>query len=799
MGTRVSQMSGTSRSALGTSDVAGTEWGALVSSSAKVLSGGGDSDLLTVLTDEERGRLRFGRSYHARFEDILGPRWGKGLGLYFDVLPHDVRSELESTLRTLGVFKCTSSDQLRAILKPLSDYAKKFGSLFSEHWPFYVNIATVGGYLQPTQIEDFVDEVRQWVGGSVVHKSWAPNVGWSEELFLADLRTGLVDFFSDLPSRSSADARAPSLDEFVREPGFWAGSGASQIVYDARVVVGSESLKLRKNKWRSALGLSPATIRSMLLTRSPQHNKAIQKVEREKVRAVINADDASYLQMSFISLWLEAALANSTKSTLYMDKTQLADFWTDSAKEVRSGVNVPLDQSHFDWQQNSKMINLFLDVVEEVVRFAPHAEEYESVLGALRFKLNHGSVKVGSASIRIEKGVMSGWRWTALMDTAFNWAEMFAVRQLLMRMGRPTTVLGLNAQGDDDMVKVRHEGDALALIAGYAMLNFDINPSKFFISRTRDEYLRQVIRPGSVHGYPARAITSILWRNPVSSDPPAGIDRAREQLSSWNLLLARGCDRTAVLRLMQMDITRANGLSISDYTELLSTPASLGGLGFGVAGKLRLESGHLVDEGVLVGTHPGITLPDNAPHWWDYDDALAMFRSNVKTVKRSQTLVEGKINNVELRNYRLLLMRAENTYAHGYGGLPLAAYPSPGISVTYGMSMLEKAIRQRDWQWIRTVWLDSSLLPVSDRIERSGGRRVWVDWLLGKLPYSVPVVEGLSSLIVSRWYDMYAKAAWSAVVGKGAGFTYARMLDSAVLAEYQCRFMVQSLPVRIGG
>jgi hypothetical protein len=685
-------------------------------------------------------------------------------------------------------------DSFVAVLKGISDYSKKFGSIFSDDWKFFVNLETLGGFLPSVAIEDFRSDIEDWVTGDVVHKSF-DGKDWTEKCFLDDLATGMREFFDrSMVNVISADRNHVSLDEFCADPSLWAGSGSSQVKTDVAIRIGGEELKIRKNKWKTAAGLTSADVRSLVLDRTPQLNKAIQKRERGKVRAVINADDSTYLQMTYISLWLEKAMQGSNLSTLYMSREQVVDMWLSLSKTLGRNVRVPLDQSHFDWQQNKDMIAAFMDTVESLVSTALHSKDMLLVLDALRAKLARGNVQLGNDLIAISKGVMSGWRWTALMDTVFNYGEFHCAKQLCTRLGIPIRVESLIAQGDDDQVSVHSKHEALALVGAYAAMNFEINASKFFIAKDRDEYLRQVVVKGEVSGYPARGIGSIFWRNPVSRDPPAGLLRAREQITTWNTLIGRGCVAERVLRFMRMDICNANGLSGTQYEALLLTPASAGGLGLGITGRLALDEGTTIDEGVIVKARGIPRVPDGLqPSGWERRDELASWRGNLSTVKTSVKIREGEVKKVEING---------GFRKRGYGSaraIPMSARNADDIPALYSEGMLKHAISSRDWKWIRDIWLDQSLVATSEHIQQKCGRRVWIDWLQGKLPFSVPVVLGYSQLFVSETHDKYANDYWSRLVTGSRRVNSRVVLWAAIEAEFETRLETIQTPIRLGG
>jgi hypothetical protein len=596
--------------------------------------------------------------------------------------------------------------------------------------------------------------------------------------------------------------------------GYWARSGASQrkesVMYIDR---DGKTKRARKSKWRTAFALTAGQTKAILRESRPtalkQHNTAIQKRETGKVRPVVNAGDEDYLRMLFISLWLETALDGHPKSTLFMSTEQLIMLWERLSRNcLDDTVKIPLDQSHFDWQANKRMISRFLDVVARVIEtYATERLKGEllHVLAAIRVSLVDlvGVLRVDIGDIHknipIEKGIMSGWRWTALMDTVINWGELYAARQLVMRMGGIDPVIEAVAQGDDDQVRSPNYGTAAALAEAYTVMNFEVNPSKFFLSTERDEYLRQVAQPGVVAGYPIRGLTAVLWRNPVSKDPVAGILRMGEQLKSWNLLIGRGGDPTQCLRMMKIDMSQGNGLSTDEVDRLLATPTCAGGLGLFPPGEtwLSMSPGRVdVHANIVETTVKG--LDSELKRWKSLGlditkkEAMQSLSSNLELSDARKEVAQGGVE--EVTPWRQYLWEPKATGV----GIPLQARPNQNLPRTLGSYALQRAVRDRDWDWIREVWLDPTMRSVSDAIETRGGRTVWVDWLLDKLPWKTPNVLGWSDLVPSVLYRRSLTAAWSRIVGMNK-FTYRSVKKAALTAELWVHNDIAHRGIRLGG
>lgn len=139
----------------------------------------------------------------------------------------------------------------------------------------------------------------------------------------------------------------------------------------------------------------------------------------------------------------------------------------------------------------------------------------------------------------MSNGILSGWRWTALIDTIVNLAEVDMAERYANLNNYQLKIRELNAQGDDDWFKLNSYSDGVALWLIYESFGLNVNPGKFFLSKTRDEYLRRVLDKDKITGYPARSVTALMFRNPVNEKETVGIERHRQTFMKWKLFAER--------------------------------------------------------------------------------------------------------------------------------------------------------------------------------------------------------------------------------------------------------------------
>lgn len=781
----------------------------------------GERDFLDDNNKEEASRERFSRSWKAGNYSELGPRWGKSISLYVAVMPDTVAEEFERKMVRWNICKFLSPQALYDWFKELTEFSKKYGNLFSENWKWFVNLENFGGYLPSVPMLDFAESIREWVGGTIIHKSLNRFGGWSEEQFLDDLSLGIDNFLSLGPNVERATSNAKSIEEWSFDFVNWARSGttSTRSSYRYRPSEGSKWYNAGKTKWRTALSVDSTYVAKILRERTINSlipvNNAVQKRESGKVRAVISSDDALYWRMSYVSHWLESCMEGHPHSTLYMHSRQVEELWKNTAIHCSRGdrVNTPLDQTHFDWQQNTRMLNIALERIKNYIDLSSVREHVKAdllwVTESIRIAIVElrGSVTIKEGKkredIRVEKGILSGWRWTAFLDTLFNWAELHCAKELCNRLQLGVNVLDEVSQGDDVKLSTDNEGSSIAIVEAFNSLNFNINPSKFFIDRFRDEYLRQVITAVDVSGYPARSILSILQRNPVTRDPIAGIGRANEQVTSWNTLLARGADNKKIYKLMLRDIANANGISKKQAKLVLATPVAVGGLGWSLNGeKWAIMTNGTVDKEVVFDIHlnPKKSINEHLTYWKN-NHSISIGEASVhKYIVSVLDLPKARLKVINMEYKEIGKITPWRIRSEGSGlnsGMKLHAYPKKELPTSLIQEALNEQIRNKDWQWIQEEYIAEELRSMSSRIKVRGGNRVWVDWVSGRLPWHTPVIPGWNVNLVSRLSRNFLQYGFMRLCMR-AKFNYTDIKRLVLTSEYYVRDELSKYTIHMG-
>lgn len=481
------------------------------------------------------------------------PKWSRGRLRYHDNdrqilcdVQQPARSLCYSIYRqALNVSKCSGIiDEFNldnvcfntTLSKELSEYAKKGGFSVSEHWRCLVDIHKLGDFLEYVPDEQFIEDIKYWVNKDRIH-TWFGDKDKFEKKFEESLTE--ICFEGGV-----SPARDYSIDEFILNSDMWATSGSGYepevgklSVLDTRL---NEEIQVKKNKWSVRWLEDSYSLKKLMFRKRKQLCKAVQKSETGKVRAVIGSDMSLYLKMTYISLFLDQIFSKRKDTTLYMTKRDRLDFWQKFAHD--GTYRMPLDQSEFDMGVNSSMIKSVMKVLKKVLLHFYHGDHKEQVIeimDLITYAVDGGVVVIAGQKIPITNGVLSGWRWTAMIDTLVNLAQVRTAVKMCKEFGHDLKIVDLCAQGDDDWLKLKTYRDCVLLWLCYEVFEFQVNPGKFFVDQNRDEFLRRVYEKGTITGYPARSVTSIMFRNPLASRESQGQSKIREGCTRWKLFSER--------------------------------------------------------------------------------------------------------------------------------------------------------------------------------------------------------------------------------------------------------------------
>jgi hypothetical protein len=529
-----------------------------------------EAEAYSQLSDVDLGRLR----YRGKKDSVpaADAKLFLGYNTYRYLLRKSNKEGYEYMLAQ-GTDAIVQQEDWQSRFGNLSDFAKKEGDINSK---FVIDLATLGGYANPMTDTQKLEVGMDWYGTKKEKGNGVDSIG---KTWIERFEQGMNKAFDKAIVRPVKQKMTP--EQYAQNPMNWGTPGAA--LYDKKNILkinnGKKLVDAQNTKWLQALTVEPKEVLRSMKTKKAQYCRQNEKLETKKSRGVINCDIETFWKMDYISeAYLEEMMAGSSLSTLFMNGSQLREYWAKTAIFVDSEWRLPLDQSKFDQEQTKTMIKVFLKVMRErLIISGSMTQEAAEIFDNAEYAMLRGYVSVGSKRIPYKNGVLSGWRWTALIDTMLNAATL---ETAVEENGVADSLVDYTAQGDDLQTRWKNALAAAATWSKIQEYGFIVNPAKFFISQKRDEFLRKIITPNVIDGYPGRAINSIMWRNPANPKPEEGKNRISEMLDQWHIIVNRMNTKFKnIWQEMSKDIARANKMRARDIKDWLRTPTSVGGGG----------------------------------------------------------------------------------------------------------------------------------------------------------------------------------------------------------------------------
>jgi len=454
-----------------------------------------------------------------------------------------------------------------------SDEAFLLGEELDSDWRYLCHLARLKDYVEEVDITKFKDSVAYWVTPKE-HTWFGDSVEFDKRFYDAVHKVVAKNFKTVEPQFT--------VDEYINNRAIWGVGGAVLAEERANLyeVIDGKPVKVKHSKWTFAWTVNNSTIKHGMLRKRKQFAKAFVKKEVRKSRAVISSDIWTYLKMDYISkTMLDEYFKGDERSTLWMTQDQRMQMW-EKLTHFTNGWRMPVDQGEFDQQQKRSMVLAVIKALKYYMLLSAtrYHDDITKVFDLILYALDGGTISVDGSIYEYLNGVLSGWKWTALIDTIISLTIAQLSIDMCSEAGRTPQLYHLYVQGDDCDYSLGSKEDCIAVMAAYRAMGWIVHPKKSYISKTRDEFLRRAMTPGHVDGYPARSPTSILWSNPVKTIVPFGFSSATEVCDKWhrfgNRLGVQLIDEAAI------DISRSLKLNIGDTRRWLHTPSSVGGAGY---------------------------------------------------------------------------------------------------------------------------------------------------------------------------------------------------------------------------
>lgn len=713
-----------------------------------------------ALTNSEISRLRYGKSLKNQFE-CLGSRWGLSFSLYKDICP--CWKEVESFLNLFEIFQDDiTAGQLFDTLKAITTFAKTVNITFSENWKYFINLETFGWFHCGTFTEKHKAELLDWLVTKRPHK-----INNSEDTFNSVFRSEVFKLLNELNKTTNSE-NLITLKEYLQDINKYCLSGSTH----KKVRIHVDGKKPRKSKKAAYLSLTQLELYNWIMTYEQDTATVIMKQETGKVRPVVNAGDHLYLQMSYISDYLDKILKGNKLSTLWTSSNQNLAWKLDLINNCYSSIycHMPLDQSHFDHQPTKEMICSVNAAIKSIL---PANTDYVRVMDLIIQEMEKGTLVTlpDKSVILATKGILSGWKWTALYDTIIN----IVTFRMACQISKVNMVQAFIAQGDDDLIVALNESDAYRILFAYKEMNFEVNPNKTFLSNTIDEYLRVVYDGDSCSGYLARGVRSVIIASPINKAIPDGELRANALLTNWITLLNRG--GINIDKHMVKDIAEGTSISTDIVNKWLRTPRCYGGGGLS---DFTSNDGYAVKPGsaVVPKRITNIKLTKN-----DKISTSLLGPGLNETVKIE---IKGEYKKIE--DIRLA---GQYWKIGNYDVIPRFTIRN----TWYIQRAIEVARQTKDFTKITAI-LEPSSVETLMRIQKHGSRRILIDWLQSRLPSCIPIVKGWSADSISPIAKDEQRQVFQHVLSLRK-FSYATLLRYLCRAEYNIMKIFTSSRYRV--
>lgn len=467
------------------------------------------------LSDADRVSLRY-RPDKLLFPEWVGIKWNIGLTTYIQTLKEVKADEVFlSVITDLGFFKMKPDPLL--FFAELSNICKTY-KVTGEYWMLFVNVDLIGGHPEPKGDEYIREGAREWVRskGPLLGKNY--DKVWRKQLDKIFQGIHIPDF---------------DVDSFVRNRNFWATSGASA---DKTIHIDSDDGDYYANKTKLAWAttLTDSQIYDILFKEQKKTIANVREViGNGKNRLIIATDNTTHVQMSYISQTMEPLFKNHPLMPQFWSKSMMVRQQILRANRIGTEINVPLDQEAFDQNQRKEQI---LTVLRKIKQSAT-GPVVRKVVDRLLYEFKNTKIHAAGSIFKYEDAVLSGWRWTMFIDTILNITNAMVINVLINSVGG--NMNNAVAQGDDLDFSTPDIDIAWEVPKLYELVGFKVNAKKFFVDRYRSEFLRKVYFSYGVFGYPARAVLSINWRKPQSTEEIQQDQRIQQSITSWKTLQQR--------------------------------------------------------------------------------------------------------------------------------------------------------------------------------------------------------------------------------------------------------------------
>lgn len=274
-----------------------------------------------------------------------------------------------------------------------------------------------------------------------------------------------------------------------------------------------DKLTTRKfnTKYFNALGDDDSALTEKSLTNLVAVCEPFLKLdEASKSRTVIAYDTYSFFRCSYLESFIHIPGKEfwSTLEANPIRKNKARQSICQALRDRRYVLCV--DQSSFDQHQSKSLVIYALTYLfKRIQQLNPQTSD---VIAAELTSLNRCLLYTDDKKVNLKPwncGLLSGYKFTALLGSLLNRAEFLTVCQRLNIAPE-----GGFFQGDDAISWFKHPVSKQAIVNKYAEMGLVVNPLKTWYGTRVTEFLREIYTPEAVYGMPSRCALSLIFHKP---------------------------------------------------------------------------------------------------------------------------------------------------------------------------------------------------------------------------------------------------------------------------------------------
>jgi hypothetical protein len=352
-------------------------------------------------------------------------------------------------------------------------------------------------------------------------------------------------------------------------------------------------------------------------------------------------------------------------------------------------------------------------------------------------------VMIGDDLIQWDNGILSGWKFTSMMDSIVNLAQAYACAYMY-DLPEPLAM----AMGDDYLEAASSAGSSVSRVEAMMLNGYDIKPGDSTVG-DQGEFIRYVIGRDKVFGYPMRSVAAYIWKADVTGYETIGLDNLNEVISQYCVSVGRGLDVQPCKDVAFRGLKRVWGANPYDPITWAASPASFGGGGmwewsdkFSIrywdieAPKKRTQEKILYGDHVTKGLEKwGVVNTDNVV-------------ADTLTIRSAKPVITpGKVKGSR-RIPKDRPMPSGLMEDSVFDERPRWKYD---YSTMYAWGEIVRVhVENGDWGWFSDKFEPTTKSALTMAVlVKSSNNRVVSAWLNGKFPFSPPKFSKYNSAVIS--------------------------------------------------